>query len=825
MSKVKVSFSMGGQFRLVRHRPPFPGAQFEDLWDRLPDGTLVPKDRKGIAQEHICNNKYTKRGLSYMLYALQAGHGLGTALIDTSITGATTSNPFEALFLMTDVPSPPRPTPYDGDARPLWTESDTSNDPYIPPAPTPDSAVSHYMYEGRRGCKYHGSSPNTSGPGLKYVSSSWVGEPPYGEGELIFYAQAQIEGETLATGFVEVTGVAGWVDGTDTFTISDGLNPPVIFEFDTDGVITEGVPGTNYRTRVYVGDTPTLQVVAQRIRDAINALDDRLYITAELDDVVNTRVNLTNYAGGTIGNVAITETVADASFAKSGMAGATDPVTTGVDMDDTQICNFPIQSIGMAMNRNCGNGETNSKIGLRAILGLAGTVQGVCDRRWVHEHFNYATSGAEDLHKYVPAEQFGTIRGSLGTAAGYVTSGETADTVLATFDNGIAITAATKEFEFDEAQWLLTATLGFDVEHRRLTLRVTNSGVGGNNRDFHIRKIVSPNKVRVFETVAGDDDDTTTPALQVQLVMTYAGDNCFDGNVENEGLTYDPTPPYQDTSDPWAEVVVGQKWSSAAGAGPHLIGRVFDSPLSPSGTPKTLTSFWLVAPPGVSREYLPDEFLVDILDGGGSPPTTVPDQLEPANNNHWTQVAAYAGGESDDIYLAGRYGREYTITTPAPGYGFRLSAVRSLDDAQHVELAQIMLAEDVGAPDGFPITLSSARLKTSIDAGSNDVYVDIPDVPATSDVDDIVNALNRVLVGHQVEAVRSTHGYLWTRCTVQGNNAPFRVYNYGASATLGLTGGSDEDRVGVTQPLRKLVMEALTIIYRFSIWGNKLKAL
>lgn len=815
-AKDKVSLSMGGTFRFVQQRPPRPGAQFEDEWDRLPDGTVVPKDHRRVVQDALANNKYTKRGLSFFLYALQAGHGLGSALIDPSLTGDVTSNPFETLFLMADVPSPPRPTPYVGDARVEWAESDTAYDGKIPPAPTPGDGTSHFIHEGRRCCKYHGTGPDTAAPGLKFISDSWIGAPPYGEVELLFYAQSQLDSTVLATGFVDMTGVAGWVDGTDTFTLDDGLNLPVIFEFDTDGVITEGVPGTNLRQRIYVGDAPALTVVAQRIRDAINAIGDKLYISAEVDDVITTRVNLTHYAGGSIGNVAITETVADANFTKLGMTGGTDAGVTGSTMTDTQIDNFPIKSVGMAKNRACGDGETDSKIGLRAVLGLPPTIQGICDRRWLHEKFDYSTGGATDLHMYTGGETIAAVRGALGTADGYVVSGEAADDVVATFDAGVAFVAGTKQFTLDSAAWSIPDTVGFDETHMRWVLRVSSSATGGNDRDYHIRKIVSPHVVQTFEAPAADDDDTTTPALQVQLVRTYVGENVFDGHVENEGLTEAPTL----HSDPRATVIPGEKWVSVNSAGPHLIGRVFDTPLSPGGVPHTINKFRLMAPPGLTREYLPDEFTVQILDGGASPPVTVPDLLEPANNLHWSTVETFSGGEGANIYTAGLYGKEYTITSPIAGYGIRLSAIRSESDTQHVELAQFMISEDAGVPEGFPVTLSSARLKTSVDGGLIDRYLDIPDVAAAAEVQEVANALNQVLLGREMEAVRTEFGYLLVRGTVQGDNSILRVYDYGASGTLGLTSGGDEDRTGLTQIVRKLVMNSLTILYRFSVFGN-----
>jgi hypothetical protein len=810
----KAVMAMGGHFRLVRQRPPKPGATFDDQWKRQPDGTVVPRDRDTIVQDMIIHNKFTKRGLSYLVYAFLGAHG-NPGLVVPAITGDTTVNPFLNLFLMTDVPSPPRPTPYDGDARVTWDESDTANDANIPPAPTPGDGTSHYLYEGRRSCKYNGTGPDTSDPGLKFVSDAWVNAPPYGEGELIFYAKSQIDSLVKATGYVDVTGVAAWVDGTDTFTLDDGLNDPVVFEFDTDGAITEGIPGTSLRTRIYVGDAPALTVVATRIRDAINTIGDKLYISAAVDDVITTRVNLTHYAGGSIGNVAVAETVNDANFTVTGMTGGTDE-----SMTDRAIDNFPIQSVGMSQERACGNGEASSKIGLRAVLGLAPTIQGICDEKWVHEKFDYTTpTSSEDLHEYTGVERFDTIKGG-GSAAGFVQSAEDSEVVLATFTAGVALVAATDQFELDDAEWLIPDTLGFDSEHMRLILRVTNSATGANNRDYHIRQIMSPQKVRSFESITADDDDTTTPALQVQLIRSYKGENAFDGHVENEGLTEAPT----NNSDPRATVVHGQKWVSADSAGPHHVGRVFDSTLNPGGTPKTIVKFRIVAPPGTNVENLPDEFVAQVLDGGGSPPGTLPDDLVPNDNNHWSTVETYTGGEAIDIYQAGQYGKEYTITTPVAGYGFRIASIRSQDDAQQVEVQELMLAEAVGAPEGFPVTLNTDRMKTSVDAGANDVFVDLPDVAATSDVQELVDSLNAAFVGREIEAVRSEYGYLWIRSTCQGDNSTLRVYNYGASGTLGFTSGGDVNRTGLTQIVRKLVMDTLTLIYRFSLWGNRPKA-
>lgn len=822
--RAKDSMAMGGTLRFIRHdvsqvKPSGPGPlAYEELFKRAADGSTVPRAKHAglIDLDRTIHNKITKRGLSYFLMTLVKGHNsvADDQKVANEITGDTTSNPFQALLLMADYAG------YPADAKVEWTESDLGNDSKIPPAPTLNDGTSHALYQGRRGIL----TSKTTDPGIKKMSKANVGAPPYGEGEMVFYSPSPLDSLIKATGYVDATGVAAWVDGTDIFTIDDGINPAVVFEFDTHAT---GSLSTAGRVRIDVNGAPSLPVVAARIAAAINAIGTKLYISAEVDDVITARVNLTHYAGGSIGNVSITEAVNDANFTVNGMSGGTDP-----SMDDDQICHFPIKSIGLAREVNCGNGETNSKVGMRAIVGLAPTNQGKADVRWVHEKINFIASpptmGA-DLHHYIDdnAANRQTILGQSGVD-GYVArsapfpdpvpptvGGERADDVLATFDPGVTITSATKTFDITSAEWGIPDTIGFDVEHMRLVLRVTNSATGGNNKDYHIREINNSRQVETFEAPAADDDDTTTPALQVQLVRTYRGGNCFDGNVANEGSTEAPV----GHSEVRGTIAHGEKWVSENTSGPHTVGRVWGA------ASKLVKRVRIVAPPGVTREYLPDEFQIQYLDP--TKVTTAPDDLRPGDDAHWTDIPAgegdyTSGGEAAGIYTAGQYGVEYVFTNPTPAcYGIRLKDIRSEDDIQRVEIAQLMIAEEVGGPEGFPITLSGDRLKFSVDGGVTDVFVDLPDVAATSDMDELVDAINGAVVGYGVEAVRSTFGFLWFRATVQGDNSTVRVYNYGKSGALGLTSGSDVNRTGLTQTVTQLTMSALTIIYRFSVWGNK----
>lgn len=125
--------------------------------------------------------------------------------------------------------------------------------------------------------------------------------------------------DTVADAGFLVVGMAGGADEGETFTLNDGVNPATVFEFDRDGVVAGG--------RVAVPITPGWS--ASQVRDAmvtaINGVVGGLAITAAPGS--GNTLNLTNDAAGAFGNVAITETVANAVFLVSGMTGG----TTGAD--------------------------------------------------------------------------------------------------------------------------------------------------------------------------------------------------------------------------------------------------------------------------------------------------------------------------------------------------------------------------------------------------------------------------------------------------------------------------------------------------------------
>lgn len=104
------------------------------------------------------------------------------------------------------------------------------------------------------------------------------------------------------------------VDG-ETFTISDGTNAPVTFEFDSNSSVTQS---PTLRSIVYT----SLFTVSQ-IRDAvIKAVLDTptLYIYAK---PIGLNVDLVNEVSGIHGNVPITHTMSSPLFQVTGMSGGT----------------------------------------------------------------------------------------------------------------------------------------------------------------------------------------------------------------------------------------------------------------------------------------------------------------------------------------------------------------------------------------------------------------------------------------------------------------------------------------------------------------------
>jgi len=124
--------------------------------------------------------------------------------------------------------------------------------------------------------------------------------------------------DVAASGTITCLGGADLIDG-ETFTISDGVHEPTVFEFDSGGGVTAG------RTAVAFAGGDSAATVHLAVLAAINGVGATLAITAT--DGGGAIVNLVNENTGTAGNVTITDTVADVDFTHTGMSGG----QTGAD--------------------------------------------------------------------------------------------------------------------------------------------------------------------------------------------------------------------------------------------------------------------------------------------------------------------------------------------------------------------------------------------------------------------------------------------------------------------------------------------------------------
>jgi len=116
-----------------------------------------------------------------------------------------------------------------------------------------------------------------------------------------------------ATGSMHVVAPADLRDA-ETFTLDDGLNPALVFEFDKNGQVT----APHIRVDIANLPDPFPEEVANGIAADINIVGSALRIIAEAS---GDSVLLVHEFAGTFGNRPISESVANTFFTVSGMSG------------------------------------------------------------------------------------------------------------------------------------------------------------------------------------------------------------------------------------------------------------------------------------------------------------------------------------------------------------------------------------------------------------------------------------------------------------------------------------------------------------------------
>lgn len=145
-----------------------------------------------------------------------------------------------------------------------------------------------------------------------------IGEPnaaglvPSGNESMLRVSRNLPTPSTHASGSIRVVAGSALVD-TETLTVDDGVNPAVVFEFDSGG----GVTGANVPVVFTALDTAA--TVRTTLLAALQGATLDITFIADPDAVDG--ILAVNDLPGEAGNVSITDTVADAAFICAGMSG------------------------------------------------------------------------------------------------------------------------------------------------------------------------------------------------------------------------------------------------------------------------------------------------------------------------------------------------------------------------------------------------------------------------------------------------------------------------------------------------------------------------
>jgi hypothetical protein len=718
------------------------------------------------------------------------GQEQGNTYVPSAIdAGTATKNPFLAFFVTADDGS------IDGDLEVLWNESDSASDNKIP-------VHTSTAGKGRRSLLVS----DTTGPELKRVSIGYVNENPYRELEIVFFAQANTP--TFATGTVTVLTSASMTDG-ETFVLNDGINPALEFEFDSNSSVAawDGDPNNNIPIAfTSPGDADT------DIRDATVAainqvLDADFFITASAGS--GGVVNLTHDTGGAIGNITITTTGVPA-FSVSGMSGGGGALEGTGGVDD-EIDNLPFKSVGMSAGVACSNGQADNQVGIRAVLGVAPTLEGFSDRIYYHEGTNLTKYGSGDTLTSVGTD------GYVVDDNADVTEEESVDDRTITTHANDTITAATDEVFLQNGDFT-----DDDVG------RTINFATPTNNPGDHVIQSVITKQRAVLETNVTVDDSgawTTTTVKDANL-----GAYAFDGDMSAEVST--------------GVVDLGRKYRSVNTTAAHILGRVwFTAPAD------QIVGIRIIGPSGTPKDNYPEDFTVEYLDAQAVGGPGSKGSLEPHNDAHWTAIDSPLTSQGTNIFDGAERGYEFLFTTPPPQadtFGIRLKTMKSvagsLGSASSVEIAELLIfgkrgviTLTAGSNDLISVALDGTPSGPGTPGAVGSSFVDFnlgnvttTGVVANEDMQQVADAINDQIRGYGIEALRTPLGFLWLRQTVAGDNCQLdldsddNTGNLSCNAELGFQAvdATQTQSAGTTQAVQKLPSQALTIIYRANISGD-----
>jgi hypothetical protein len=787
---------MGGagvNYRLVKMRvdglgKPPEEVTFDDLWELDGNNQYVPKDPERVVSDVSTNNKFLKRGLSWLTNTFLRNKSAVTEAerhLSDIDAGTRQKNPLRALVLVSD----DSPLVHPGDARVEWNESDSTANAKI--ASSNSGAYTPAGY-GIRGTLLN----NTSGT-LKVVQSRYPDTTYYTELEYTVFAQANASADETGA------------DGIDNFPIKSlGIAYGTNAGFDD--------ANSQWASRAVVGLLPTIQGWKWPQRVGIPASGDkgtdRVYVHENYiyDDAGSGSVSsLYEYTGADEipgngdGYVASYE-AADGSLDNDVNLPITlDAAILLVNDIKTQysahIPSTTYHSVADSTNTVSSPDASNLASAITLANELKGDYNAHRTQAGVHP--------TDDTTNIVTAAN-ATDLPTLTTLVNDIRTQYEAHRANATYhvaaDSTNVVTAAavgTADQFYATGRRIKLSNAAFTVAHANDRCVLVITGTTSNNGSFTIKRRIAANEVEVFETVVNEGPG---PVGSATLVSRHTGDKVFDGRVENEGKVYLSA----DDGDPNAAVIMGQNWRSQDTPSGHFIGRIWN-------TARQIAGIRIICGKGTPREHSPDRWKVQYLDvdhgGSGNP--------QPADPNDWIDVPGQdytgSGGKAVTVYQAGKWGVEYHFAALTPStQGIKIRDLQNEAQDGYVEIQQIMAYEE---SDDHSIASPNNVLKIAVDGVPNFKTITIGDVSATKDMQDIVDALNEQFLGEELEAVRSEFGFLQIRTTVAGDNATIELDTAAngstANASLGLdpTSGVAE-KTGESQPITKQYDEALTLI-------------
>jgi hypothetical protein len=426
-------------FRMIRFRDA-EGLEAADLLEQTADGFQIRPEMAGkVVEDTVHRNKWTRRGLGMIMHQAFRGHG-GT-YTPPEVTYTSTTNPFPALFLAGDDAGSAASRTIAGNA--LDTITKSSNQIYLVNGDFTSADVGRLVYIS--------GGTNEGNKGFRVIT------------QVLGLTTIVVTGYASAQGFAtdaaeNFGGVAVWTvarpgDARVNWNESDGqydtaipkgqASSVALFErgsraclvSDTSGILKRVavayVTTAPYReieylfyatgvsqSRAITGD-PTDTIFAKNntitmVNGAfvVGDVGKILKISGASDEGNNGQRRITAYISGT-------QIKTDGQYAADAYEGFMSAfVNDGVYLASNEtgykgLDYLPIKAIGLSEGIACGNGETSNRIGIRSVLGLAPTWQGVCDRTYVHE--------GTGLHGYTGVETLGTY------GDGYVASSSVGD--------------------------------------------------------------------------------------------------------------------------------------------------------------------------------------------------------------------------------------------------------------------------------------------------------------------------------------------------------------------------------------------------------------